>query len=205
MRGDDGEHAAVRAQPPRLACVPLPTVYTKWPSHRPPSLASRPAACLYLFTFRPPQQARDLTSGEMVALKLYRRDRLNAVSAHQAWAPSFVPVRLGGGAASGPTPVPACLLQSPQKSSPLASPLYTGLTLPKPTTVQPQAAHPSRQRPTPQVEREVRLHVGLCHENIVALHAAFSEGPYTVLVQEARRHPGEGGTWRGGQAGHAAG
>jgi len=35
-----------------------------------------------------------------------------------------------------------------------------------------------------QVQREVRLHGGLSHENIVALHAAFVEGNYTVLVQE---------------------
>ena len=41
-----------------------------------------------------------------------------------------------------------------------------------------------------QVEREVRLHGGLCHENIIQLYAAFKDGVYTVLVQEVRvRHP----------------
>jgi hypothetical protein len=30
----------------------------------------------------------------------------------------------------------------------------------------------------------VRLHGGLVHENVIALHASFVEGHYTVLVQE---------------------
>jgi aurora kinase len=56
-----------------------------------------------------------------------------------------------------------------------------------------QRNQPSNQ-PTnrSQVEREVRLHGGLLHENIITLHAAFVEGCYTVLVQE---YAGGGDLW----------
>ena len=37
-----------------------------------------------------------------------------------------------------------------------------------------------------QVEREVRLHGGLCHENIIQLYAAFKDGVYTVSLLFAR-------------------
>ena len=55
-----------------------------------------------------------------------------------------------------------------------------------------------------QVEREVRLHAGLRHEHVVALHAAFVErtargGAFTVLVQEVRGGRGVRGGPCGGR------
>lgn len=35
-----------------------------------------------------------------------------------------------------------------------------------------------------QVKREVRLHINLCHENIITMYGAFEDAKYVVLVLE---------------------
>lgn len=47
----------------------------------------------------------------------------------------------------------------------------------------PAAAAAAAVSVTAQIYREVRLHSGLQHENIVTMHAAWQEGDKVVMVQ----------------------
>lgn len=124
-------------------------------------------------------------TGCHTAIKMYHRDRMNAMNVKQV-----------GGAgldAVGPRLASASeQLEARPRRSPVQPARLCRLHPPAPRPVAPRA----------QVSREIEIHASLLHPNIVRLYAAFEDADGIYLVQEyAARGEAGRGLWHGGGAG----